>query len=134
MRRTNASGFQAASGGRAYNFPDIAFKPWFSHSQNSVSANGWFSFLNTFPSFSTAYPVFTNYGYVFLDFTANGIPVDSTVFTGINNNKQAVGYVTVGPALTSILLNNLDPILGGVPTVSLISVPGSLVTVVSKYS
>ena len=123
-------GFQMVSGGRAYNFPDIAFEPWFSHTQNSFSANGWFSFLNTFPTFSTACPVFTNYAYVLLDF----IGVDSTVWTGINNNKQAVGYFTVGSALVSVLANNVDPIQGGVVTVSAISVPGSLVTVVSKIN
>jgi probable HAF family extracellular repeat protein len=123
-------GLQASSGGRTYNFPDIAFLPWFSQTQNSLSANGWFSFLNNFASPSTTCPVFTTYAYGSLDF----IGVDSTVLTGLNNNQQAVGYITVGPALGSFLLNNFDPILGGVLTVSPIYVPGSLVTVASKIN
>jgi hypothetical protein len=45
-----------------------------------------------------------------------------------------VGYVTLGPALASVLANNVDPILGGVITVSLISVPGSLVAIANKIN
>ena len=123
-------GFQVTLGGRSYSFPDIAFQPWFTRSQNSMSANGWFSFLNTFPTFSTACPVFTNYSYGSFDF----IGVDSTVLTGINNNKQVVGYVTLGSGLSSVLVDNFDPIHGSSVTVSLVSVPGSLVTVASKVN
>jgi probable HAF family extracellular repeat protein len=123
-------GFQVASGGRSYSFPDVAFQPWFSRTQNSFSANGWFSFLNNFPTYSAACPVFTSYAYGSFDF----IGADSTVLTGINNSKQAVGYLTGGFGLASVLINNFDPIHQTTVSVSLVNVPGSRVTVASKIN
>ena len=115
-------GFQMMSGGTSYTFPDVAFAPWFSRTEHSLSANGWFSFLNNFSSFSEACPVFTNFGYVQFDF----IGADTTILNSLNNNKQAVGVTIFGGNGFSFLLGNVDPIHPGNLTVSLIHVPGSL--------
>jgi uncharacterized membrane protein len=54
--------------------------------------------------------------------------VDSTVFSGINNQHQVVGFYTVGNELGSFLWSNIDPMAGSLGTISSVTFPGPLLT------
>jgi hypothetical protein len=43
-------GLVVSLNGRTYQFPEVAFLPWFAGDRHSTSANGWYSSLNTFSS------------------------------------------------------------------------------------
>jgi hypothetical protein len=45
--------FTIVTNGTTYHLQDEVFLPWYLHSVPSFSVNGWYTFLNTFPSFST---------------------------------------------------------------------------------
>ncbi|WP_341312024.1 hypothetical protein WN982_10880 [Paraburkholderia sp. IMGN_8] len=123
-------GFQVTLNGRSYLLPDAVFQPWFSRMPVSFSANGWYSFANRLSSYSEKCPVFEIYATAALRF----LDVDTTVFTGINNSKQVVGYVTFGTALGSFRLDNVDPVNGWPVTVTSIYVPGSRLTLANKIN
>jgi hypothetical protein len=107
-----------------YRFPDVALQPWFTGNQVPQSVNHQYSLLGTLTSASAVCPNYVNYGQVVLGI----IGADTTVFTGINNQHQVVGYFTVGDGLGSFILSNVDPIAGTPITGSSVYVPGSLVT------
>ena len=65
---TISHGFSVSLNGRTYQFPEVAFLPWFAGDRHSTSVNGWYSSLNTFSSPSTACPVFTNFGLCWIRF------------------------------------------------------------------
>jgi len=46
-------GFTQVTGGRTWHLTDQVFLPWYLHTSPSFSVNGFYSYLNTFPSFST---------------------------------------------------------------------------------
>ena len=45
--------FTQVTNGTTYHLQDEVFLPWYLHTVPSFSVNGWYTFLNTFPSFST---------------------------------------------------------------------------------
>ena len=45
--------FTQVTNGTVYHLQDEVFLGWYLHSTPSFSVNGWFTYLNTFPSFST---------------------------------------------------------------------------------
>jgi hypothetical protein len=108
-----------------YRFPDVALLPWFTGSQVLQSVNHQYSLFGTLTSRSSVCPNFVN----FVGFTIGTPGADTTALTGINNQHQVVGYSTVGNALGSFILSNVDPIAGTAITASSVYVPGSLVTV-----
>jgi hypothetical protein len=108
-----------------YRFPDVALLPWFTGSQVLRSVNHQFSLFGTLTRRSAICPDYSNYVGYLIGFTG----VDTTQFSGVNNQHQVVGFLTVGNGLHSFVLSNVDPIAGTPITVSLIYVPGSLVTI-----
>jgi hypothetical protein len=104
-----------------YRFPDVALLPWFT---GGVSVDHQYSLFGTLTSRSSVCPNFVNFRGFTLGFTG----ADTTVFTGINNQHQVVGYFTVGNGLGSFILSNVDPIAGTAITASPVYVPGSLGT------
>lgn len=48
-----AVGFTQVTGGRTWHLTDQVFLPWYLHTSPSFSVNGFYSYLNTFPTFST---------------------------------------------------------------------------------
>jgi hypothetical protein len=107
-----------------YRFPDVALQPWFTGSQVLQSVNHQYSLFGTLTSASSVCPSYSNFGQVALGI----IGADATIFTGINNQHQVVGYFTVGNDLGSFILSNVDPIAGTAITGNLVYCPGSLVT------
>jgi hypothetical protein len=107
-----------------YRFPDVALLPWFTGSQVLQSVNHQYSLFGTLTSASAVCPNFSNFGEVSYGF----IGADATVFTGVNNQHQVVGYFTVGDGLASFILSNIDPIANTPITGSGVYYPGSLVT------
>ena len=108
-----------------YRFPDVALLPWFTGSQVLPSINHQYSLFGGLTSASSVCPDFTNFGQIAFGFTG----VDATVLTGINNQHQVVGFLTVGNALISFIISNFDPIAGNLGTADQVLVPGSLLTV-----
>jgi hypothetical protein len=108
-----------------YRFPDVALLPWFTGSQVLRSVNQQYSLFGGLTSASSVCPNYANLGQVALGFTG----VDATVFTGINNQHQVVGFLTVGNVLISFIISNLDPIAGNLGTADQVNFPGSLLTV-----
>ena len=104
-----------------YRFPDVALLPWFTGSQVLRSVNQQYSLFGGLTSRSSVCPNFVNFQGVSLGITG----ADTTVFTGVNNQHQVVGYFTVGNALGSFILSNVDPIAGTAITLSSVLVPGS---------
>jgi hypothetical protein len=107
-----------------YRFPDVALLPWFTGSQVLQSVNHQYSLLGTLTSASSVCPNFSNFGEVSYAI----IGADTTVFTGVNNQHQVVGYFTVGDGLGSFILSNIDPIANTPITFGDVYFPGSLVT------
>ena len=46
-------GFSQVTGGRTWHLTDQVFLPWYLHTSPSFSVNGFYSYLNTLPTFST---------------------------------------------------------------------------------
>jgi hypothetical protein len=107
-----------------YRFPDVALLPWFTGSQVLPSVNHQYSLFGGLTSRSSVCPNYVNFGGVTLGVTG----ADTTVFTGVNNQHQIVGFFTVGKALGSFILSNVDPIAGTAITFGSVLVPGSLGT------
>lgn len=96
-----------------YRFPDLALLPWFTGSQVLRSVNGQYSLLGGLTSASSVCPNYSNFAIAPLQIlVAANTPADTTVFTGINNQHQVVGYFTVGNGLGSFILGNVDPVAG----------------------
>jgi len=108
-----------------YRFPDVALLPWFTGSQVLPSINHQYSLLGGLTSASSVCPNYANFGQIGIGFTG----VDATVFTGINNQHQVVGFLTVGNVLISFIISNFDPVAGNLGTADQVLVPGSLLTV-----
>jgi hypothetical protein len=107
-----------------YRFPDVALLPWFTGSQVLRSVNQQYSLFGGLTSRSSVCPNFVNFQGVSLGI----IGADTTVFTGVNNQHQVVGYFTVGNGVGSFILSNFDPIAGTAITLSSVLVPGSFGT------
>jgi hypothetical protein len=107
-----------------YRFPDVALLPWFTGSQVLRSVNQQYSLFGGLTSRSLVCPNYVKFQGVFFGF----IGADTTVFTGVNNQHQVVGYATFGNGLGSFILSNFDPIAGTAITVSSVYVPGSFGT------
>src|SRR5262249_7363125 len=71
-----------------YRFPDVALLPWFTGSQVLRSVNQQYSLFGGLTSRSSVCPNYVNFEGVALGF----VGVDTTVFTGVNNHHQVVGY------------------------------------------
>jgi hypothetical protein len=108
-----------------YRFPDVALLPWFTGSQVLRSVNQQYSLFGGLTSASSVCPDYSNFGLLAIGFTG----ADATVFTGINNQHQVVGYYTIGNFLISFIISNLDPIAGNLGTANQVNFPGSLLTV-----
>jgi hypothetical protein len=107
-----------------YRFPDVALQPWFTGSQVLQSVNHQYSLFGTLTSPSSVCPNYSNFGEWLVGVTG----ADATIFSGINNQHQVVGYYTVGNGLGSFIFSNVDPIAGTAITGSQVYFPGSLVT------
>jgi hypothetical protein len=127
-------GIRVALNGRSYQFPEVAFLPWFTR-ERSTSVNGWYSSLNTFSTPSAACPVFTNFGNGYVSFSG----AISTNLTGVNNsvnNKmQVTGYVTQAPnAIGGFVLDFTYTPAFTVSNVRDVYVPGSNATIPVKIN
>jgi len=124
--------------GRTYQFPEVAFLPWFTGDRHSTAVNGWYSSLNTFSGPSTACPVFTNFGFVGFDFTGAAASVLTGVNNSVNNKMKIVGYASATPSSPiGIALDfSIDPATGAVAIANLQQVyfPGSQFTVPTKIN
>jgi hypothetical protein len=131
-------GFGVSLNGRTYQFPEVAFLPWFAGDHHSTSVNGWYSSLNTFSGPSTACPVFTNFGFVGLDFTGAATSVLTGVNNSVNNKMTVVGYAeSASSFLAGIQMDvSFDPATGATTLTNLQQVyfPGSRVTVPIKVN
>src|SRR5262249_13245897 len=74
-----------------YRFPDLALLPWFTGSQVLRSVNQQYSLFGGLTSRSSVCPDFQQFGQVAL----GAVGADATIFTGINNRHQVVGFFTV---------------------------------------
>jgi hypothetical protein len=132
---------QVSLNGRSYHLPDVAFLPWFSRDPHSDSVNGWYSFLNGFPSPSAACPTFSQYAEYGFQFIVNST-VLSTVVTGTNNSvndkMQMVGYVTQGPSLPAGLTFDFSfdatSLAFTITNINQVNFPGSLFTIPVKIN
>jgi hypothetical protein len=131
-------GFGVSLNGRTYQFPEVAFLPWFAGDRHSTSVNGWYSSLNTFSSPSTACPVFTNFGFFGFDFTGAATSVLTGVSNSVNNKMTMVGYAeSASSSLTGIQMDvSLDPASGAITFANLqqVYLPASQVTVPIKVN
>jgi hypothetical protein len=131
-------GFSVSLNGRSYQFPEVAFLPWFSGDHYSTAVNGWYSSLNTFSSPSTTCPGFTNFGYVGFDFTGATSSILTGVNNSVNNRMKIVGYAAAAPSSPiGIEMDfSLDPTTGATTIANLQQVyfPGSQFTVPTKVN
>ena len=78
-----------------YVLPEVAFLPWFSRTQRSLSVNGWYTSLDSFTSHSEpcpAFPVDPNPD--FSEILPYFAPNNDLYFNGVNNKNQIVTYVS----------------------------------------
>jgi hypothetical protein len=131
-------GLGVSLNGRTYQFPEVAFLPWFAGDRHSTSANGWYSSLNTFSSPATACPVFTSFGFVGFDFTGATSSILTGVNNSVNNKMTIVGYAA--PSQSSPIGLRMDfsfdPATGATTIANLQQVyfPGSQFTVPTKIN
>ena len=131
-------GLSVSLNGRSYQFPEVAFLRWFAGGRDSTSVNGWFSSLSTFSSPSTACPIFTNFGYVGVDFTGAASSVLTGVNNSVNNKMTIVGYAEPTPSsLVGIQMDfSFDPATGATTIANLqqVNFPGARATVPTKVN
>lgn len=107
-----------------YRFPDVALLPWFTGSPFPETANHRYSLFGTLTSPSAICPKWSEFGE--LAFSITG--ADTTILSGINNRQQVVGYFTVGNAVGSFIINNVDTTAGTLGTINGVTFPGPLAT------
>jgi hypothetical protein len=124
--------------GRTYQFPEVAFLPWFAGDRHSTAVNGWYSSLNTFSSAATACPVFTSFGFFGFDFTGATSSILTGVNNSVNNQMTMVGYAQAAPSSPiGIQMDfSFDPVSGATTIANLQQVyfPGSQFTVPTKVN
>lgn len=131
-------GFGVSLNGRTYQFPEVAFLPWFAGDHHSTSVNGWYSSLDTFSSPSAACPVSTNFSYSGFDFTGAASSVLTGVNNSVNNKMTIVGYAqAASSAPVGIQMDfSFEPVSGVTTIANLqqVNFPGSQFTVPTKVN
>lgn len=130
-------GFTVSLNGRTYQFPEVAFLPWFTGDRHSTAVNGWYSSRNSFSSPSTACPVFTNFNYLGLDFTGATSSILTGVNNSVNNQMKIVGYATAASVPIGLQMDfSFEPTSGATTIANLQQVyfPGSQFTVPVKIN
>ena len=127
-------GIRVALNGRSYQFPEVAFLPWFTRGR-STSVYGWYSSLNSFSTPSAACPVFTNSAFGYISFSGMTATNLTGVNNSVNNKMQVTGYVTQAPnSIAGFVLDFTYTPAFTVSNVRDVYVPGSTATIPVKIN